>query len=372
MPKVPERSPSHSPPTFSSLRSLLPRILAHLQRLQPAKCLLLSQSLYEELFPAVYERVILDENNVSSFFYGFLTAPPSWEQGGRGVGGKRKRLPSFPHLPAPEWQLPPITSPTHQFSRGRKSVALGYTTHITLLDPMALSILCAAHVKVLDLSPILETFHSSLSSSSSYPPQITPANSWPLGNVHTLEIGWDLMYYLADSHSPYPIFDPVPICCIPLNVRHLIIHLGDARCRSRATRVGAEKGGGAGDGEGWKGGVKRFLKEAIYELAGEWELDTLELVIPPREVEGVYIPVFDGEDEEEGKYPPPAKKVVINFSHLSQPGTPYEQAKRVRAYLEEAGEDGFRVEFKLKNALEVRRVVGDVGVDVKGFTFVEG
>ena len=286
MPKVPERNPSHSPPTFSSLRSLLPRILAHLQRLQPAKCLLLSQSLYEELFPAVYERVILDENNVSSFFYGFFTPPPSWEQGGRGAGAKRKRLPPFPHLPAPEWLLPPITSPTHQFSRGRKSVALGYTTHITLLDPMALSILCAA----------------------------------------------------------------------------------------RATRVGAEKGGGggAGDGEGWKGGVKRFLKEAIYELAGEWELDTLELVIPPREVEGVYIPVFDGEDEEEGKYPPPAKKVVINFSHLSQPGTPYEQATRVRAYLEEAGEDGFRGEFKLKNALEVRRVVGDVGVVVKGFTFVEG
>ncbi|OXB35154.1 hypothetical protein J007_05160 [Cryptococcus neoformans] len=235
---------------------------------------------------------------------------------------------------------------------------------------MALSILCAAHVKVLDLSPVLHTFSSPLSSSSSYPPSITPANSWPLDNVHTLQIGWNLMYYLADSHSPYPLFDPVPICCIPLNVRHLIIHLGDARSRSRATSVGGRVGGG-GDGEGWKGGVKRFLKEAIYELAGEWELDTLELIIPPREVEGVHIPIFDGEDEEEEKHPPLARKVVINFSHLSQPGTPYEQAERVRAYLEEAGENGFRVEFKLKNAPEVRRIVEDVDVDVKGFTFVE-
>lgn len=176
------------------------------------------------------------------------------------------------------------------------------------------------------------------------------------------------MYYLADSHSPYPLFDPVPICCIPLNIRHLIIHLGDARSRSLTNGTGEGRGGG--DGEGWKGGVKRFLKQAIYELAGEWELDTLELVAPRPEAGGVYIPVFDREDEQGEKHPPPARKVVINLSPLSQPGAPYEQSQRVRAYLKEAGDDGLRVEFKLNNA---RRVVGDLDIDmdVKGYTFVE-
>lgn len=115
--------------------------------------------------------------------------------------------------------------------------------------------------------------------------------------------------------------------------------------------------------------MKRFLKEAIYELAGEWELDTLELVVPGPEVGGVYIPVFDGEDEQGEKHPPPAKKMIINISPLSQPGAPYEQAERVRAYLKEAGDDGLRVEFKLKNA---GRVVGDldIDIDVKRYTFV--
>lgn len=115
--------------------------------------------------------------------------------------------------------------------------------------------------------------------------------------------------------------------------------------------------------------MKRFLKEAIYELAGEWELDTLELVVPGPEVGGVYIPVFDREDEQGEKHPPPAKKMIINISPLSQPGAPYEQAERVRAYLKEAGDDGLRVEFKLKNA---GRVVGDldIDIDVKGYTFV--
>lgn len=91
-----------------------------------------------------------------------------------------------------------------------------------------------------------------------------------------------------------------------------------------------------GDGEGWKGGVKRFLKEAIYELAGEWKLDTLELVVPRPEVDGVYKPVFDGEDEQGEKHPPPARKVIVNLSPLSQPGALYAQAERVRAYLKEA------------------------------------
>lgn len=365
MARASQTMPSRSRLTLLSLRPLLPRILAHLQHLHPAKCLSLSQSLYEELVPVVYQRVILDEKNVRSFFYGFLESPPGWGQARRGVGTKRKRLSSFPHLPAPEWPLPPITSPT-QFSRGRKSAALRYTTHLTLLDPTALSILCAAHVKILDLSPVLHT------ASSAYRQPTTntsvPTNPWPLGNVHTLEIGWDLMYYLADSHSPYPLFDPVPICCIPLNIRHLIIHLGDARSRSLTNGTGEGRGGG--DGEGWKGGVKRFLKQAIYELAGEWELDTLELVVPRPEAGGVYIPVFDREDEQGEKHPPPARKVVINLSPLSQPGAPYEQSQRVRAYLKEAGDDGLRVEFKLNNA---RRVVGDLDIDmdVKGYTFVE-
>lgn len=160
----------------------------------------------------------------------------------------------------------------------------------------------------------------------------------------------------------------MPICCIPLNIRQLIIHLGDARSRSLTNGIGEGRGGG--DGEGWKGGVKRFLKEAIYELAGEWELDTLELVVPRPEVDGVYIPVFDREDEQGEKHPPPARKVIINLSPLSQPGAPYEQADRVRAYLKEAGDDGLRVEFKLNNA---RRVVGDLDIDMdlKGYTFVE-
>lgn len=160
----------------------------------------------------------------------------------------------------------------------------------------------------------------------------------------------------------------MPICCIPLNIRHLIIHLGDARSRSLTNGIGEGRGGG--DGEGWKGGVKRFLKEAIYELAGEWELDTLELVVPRPEVDGVYIPVFDREDEQGESHPPPARKVIINLSLLSQPGAPYAQAERVRAYLKEAGDDGLRVEFKLNNA---RRVVGDLDIDMdlKGYTFVE-
>lgn len=160
----------------------------------------------------------------------------------------------------------------------------------------------------------------------------------------------------------------MPICCIPLNIRHLIIHLGDARSRSLTNGTGEGRGGG--DGEGWKGGIKRFLKQAIYELAGEWELDTLELVAPRPEAGGVYIPVFDREDEQGEKHPPPARKVVINLSPLSQPGAPYEQSQRVRAYLKEAGDDGLRVEFKLNNA---RRVVGDLDIDmdVKGYTFVE-
>lgn len=365
MARASQTTPSRSRLTLLSLRPLLPHILAHLQRLHPAKCLSLSQSLYEELLPAVYQRVILDEKNVRIFFYGFLDSPPGWGEARGGVGTKRKRLPSFPRLPAPEWPLPPITSPI-QFSRKRKSAALRYTTHLTLLDPTALSILCAAHVKILDLSPVLHT------SSSAYRQPTTntsaPTDPWPLGNVHTLETGWDLMYYLADSHSPYPHFDPVPICCIPLNIRHLIIHLGDARSRSLTNGIGEGREGG--DGEGWKGGVKRFLKEAIYELAGEWELDTLELVVPRPEVDGVYIPVFDREDEQGEKHPPPARKVIINLSPLSQPGAPYEQAERVRAYLKEAGDDGLRVEFKLNNA---RRVVGDLDIDMdlKGYTFVE-
>ncbi|WVQ80094.1 hypothetical protein IAT38_002195 [Cryptococcus sp. DSM 104549] len=329
----------HSPPTFADLQPVHKLVLAHLKRLAPHKLLSLSRELYNELLPRVYTRVSLSSATTPLFFHGFLPGPPSWN---RRATNKRKRLPSFPHLPPPSLGLllPNAQLPPSIILRdSRKFNALLYTTHLTLADPSSLSTICAAHIEVINHSPVISTALSPSRRRGSDEDHI-----WPLLNVQTLHVGWPLMLYLADSHSLHPSSEPVPICCIPFDVRHLVVDLGEL-------------------GKVDKGN----LRQAIRELAGEFQLESITLRPSEGAGEGqgggqgraVYIPTFD---------PPfPAPLIRIHLPHgAAQPKSAVvdELAWRVREYVEEtvAWEEGEipRVEFEVIHAGEVGRKARDL------------
>ncbi|ODO03654.1 hypothetical protein L198_02505 [Cryptococcus wingfieldii CBS 7118] len=373
-------------PTFAELAPVHPRILFHLALLAPSLVLSLSSTTYDEYISVVYTHARLKGSNVKGYFAGWLDAV-GWERVGRkwgpasnGRGGsKRKRLPSFPHLPTP-LTLPPLSSSsappspflpdssislTRSPRDTRKYSALSHTSHLTLLDAPSLSTLCAAHVQILSHSPIIQT-----SSGSSH--RSSAEEQWPLGSVRVLEAGWDLVWYLADSHAPVPRFESVPICCIPLDVSTLIVNLGEfpnaelhghPSLSSTASLMASTPC--STFPEGGSGAIK-WMEEAISELASEFRLSLLVLRVPhapPSTLPSISIPVF--------RYPPfPAPVLRITFLPApsasaspspSSPSSPSaiiderkrdevveDLAQRVVSYIRQVGNfPGPRVEFLL-------------------------
>nr|XP_031860814.1 uncharacterized protein CI109_003858 [Kwoniella shandongensis]KAA5527886.1 hypothetical protein CI109_003858 [Kwoniella shandongensis] len=306
---------SRPPLNFHHLRPVHKLIFEQLKLIAPHRLLPLSRALYEELLPLVYSRIELDRYTAAKLFVGFLPLCPggrndSWRSGLR---SKRKRLPSWPNLPPlingiPRYHpLTPSTEDddpfdtTEQYQHvaslrdSRKYNALLLTTHLTLRDPQSLSIICGAHIDLITHSPVI---HYKNRDNALRRGSDEALHSWPLLNVETLRIGWDLMSYLADSHSPTPKYESVPICCIPFEVKHLEIELGEL------------------------GDVKEeYLTRAVGELAGEFTLETLTL--DTTESHGrrqsradgdhrpstVFIPIFD---------PPfPAQVICVRFGDSS-------------------------------------------------------
>ncbi|WVQ77598.1 hypothetical protein IAR50_007286 [Cryptococcus sp. DSM 104548] len=360
-------------PTFTDLTPLHPRILLHLALLAPCLVLSLSSTSYDEYIAVVYQRAKLKGGNIKGYFEGWLDGI-GWERVGRKWGpasngrgrSKRKRLPSFPHLPTP-LVLPPLSSSsappspfipdsssqTPLFPQNprdtRKFSALSHTTHLTLLDAPALSTLCAAHVQILSRSPIIQTSSGSRRSSAE--------EQWPLGAVRTLEAGWDLVWYLADSHAPVPRFESVPICCIPLDISTLIVNLGELP-NADLHAEDPSPSSSFDDDERVESGARKWMEEAISELASEFRLSLLELRVPSSS-STISIPVF--------RYPPfPAPLLRISFLPSSSSTKTQEEAeelaKNVVSYVRQVGNSpGPRVEFLLPHSSEiVRRRVGEM------------
>ncbi|ODN85075.1 hypothetical protein L202_00902 [Cryptococcus amylolentus CBS 6039] len=374
-------------PTFADLAPLHPRILLHLALQAPSLVLSLSSTTYDEYISVVYTRARLKGSNVKEYFAGWLDGV-GWERvgrkwgpasNGRGGGSKRKRLPSFPHLPTPLTLPPPSSSsaPSSPFLPDtsisltqsprdtRKFSALSHTSHLTLLDAPSLSTLCAAHVQILSHSPIIQIQTSSSSSRRS-----SAEEQWPLGSVRVLEAGWDLVWYLADSHAPVPRFESVPICCIPLDVSTLIVNLGEFPNAELHRHPSLSSPPSSTSPEGGSG-ARKWMEEAISELASEFRLSLLELRVPhSSSSSSISIPVF--------RYPPfPAPVLRITFlprpppppspslspsPSTSSPSSPSaiidenevveHLAQRVVAYIRQVGNSpGPRVEFLLPPSL---------------------
>ncbi|WVQ98349.1 hypothetical protein IAU59_005472 [Kwoniella sp. CBS 9459] len=207
----------------------------------------------------------------------------------------------------------------YQGRYNRKSRALSYTTKLSLQDAESLSIICAAHIEVLSYSPILSTRNhrknhgrtapshgtrgsshsgagSGYDSGSSYGHGLghdhgnTEEQKWPLRNVRTLTLGWPLIEYLAESHSPDSNLrqqggrrKALPICCIPIEATTLVVNLeyeAKLELASYSEEPGrgeeGERGGGAVEG-GRVGEGYSYVRRTIVELASEFHLDVLEV-----------------------------------------------------------------------------------------------
>ncbi|OCF39271.1 hypothetical protein I317_06940 [Kwoniella heveanensis CBS 569] len=232
-------------------------------------------------------------------------------------------------------RIPTSRPPKHHHANAesqrynRKARALSYTTHLTLLDAESLSTICAAHIELLSYSPVLYTHghgrqqlahhhaHGGVSGSGSVSGSghNREEHKWPLRNVRTLRLGWPLIEYLADSHSPPALrrkrkgVKALPICCIPIEATTLVVDLAsgfsqwpywdnrdEARDIPGGEHVVAECGvGGDGcGGDGVSGGSDNahgispspegevhegYVKQTIVELASEFHLDVLEVRI---------------------------------------------------------------------------------------------
>ncbi|WRT64495.1 uncharacterized protein IL334_001427 [Kwoniella shivajii] len=299
-------SPPHRPPrppgvkiAFSDLSELHPLILSYLKLLSPQTLLSLSKSLYNELLPVVYNRISLNQHNAQSLFHGFFPLSESYRRVGHNRNIRTLPLPGRRARSSPP-DIRVSSTSISTSSHSRKSFALGLTQYLILEDAESLSLICQAHMELLSYSPISSdpNRNSSSSISNSDSNSTSDSNlmyidtrriddysySWPLKNVHTLSVGWPLIRYLAESHTTHPKEKPLPICCIPFESKVLVIDIG---------RLGGVR--------------KRFLRQAIGELASEFTLEKLELRISTvqdlKEQEEIYIPPIE--------HPPPAAEIRI-------------------------------------------------------------
>ncbi|WWC59776.1 uncharacterized protein I303_102338 [Kwoniella dejecticola CBS 10117] len=271
------------PITFADLTELQPLILSYLKAISPISLLPVSRSLYSELLPKVYRSISLDKHNASLLFHGYspLTSSRGLWRNTNHSRTRLRQLRDFQPLPGRRSRSsPPDTNSTfsigqdHEGETGtrgrgvcRKTEALSMTQEISLKDAESLSVICQVHMELLSYSPIATrrsigigigvgagNGRLSEDDDDQYEDGTNP-NTWPLKNVKTLKVGWELIKYLAESHEPPPGMKVLPICCIPFeNVNKLDITLGSlGRVR------------------------KRFLRRAISELASEFTLVQLVL-----------------------------------------------------------------------------------------------
>ncbi|WWD00903.1 hypothetical protein V866_007841 [Kwoniella sp. B9012] len=328
----PTSSHSSSPPepskpvTFASLSELHPLILSYLKLISPLTLLPVNRSLYTELLPAIYSEVKLNRYNANSLFYGYSALSNSFYR------NKRSRyLSDFPLKGRRSRSSPPDVIPQHT-DASRKSKALSLTKKVILEDAESLSVICQIHMELLSYSPTVslsrrktiqdhdhhfDNDHGHSSSSISDHP-------WPLNNVDVLGVGYELLEYLVDCHSPTPTIgkgkgksrERLPICCIPFTPKVLIIHL-------RPIPIS--------DGNARRIEEKRYLRLAISELASEF--DRLEKLVLRFDLDHLNednheaVQIHDREEETEGEpeiYIPPVENplpapeiVVVLSSHSS-------------------------------------------------------
>ncbi|WVW78118.1 hypothetical protein I302_100069 [Kwoniella bestiolae CBS 10118] len=301
-----------SPPTFQSLLELHPLILSYLKSISPLTLLPLSKELYEELLPQIYSSITLNRSNARKLFIGYTPLTPSWA-----YRNKRSRyLHDQPlHGRRSRSSPPDVASPTAPSAdTSRKSHALSLTRKVVLEDAESLSIICEVHRELLSYSPVQGSIELGRRRTIDHSDTSSPEDGgipWPLSKVEVLEVGSELIEYLVDCHAPAENRgrgrERLPICCIPFQPQSLIVHL---------PQLGGES---AGTG-------RKYLRQAIAELAGEFELDKLVLRIhvPLRSStregnlaesdEGeIYIPPVES--------PLPARRMVIILEPKIHPGT---------------------------------------------------
>ncbi|OCF53997.1 hypothetical protein L486_08504 [Kwoniella mangroviensis CBS 10435] len=331
------RSKASRPITFTSLSELHPLILFHLKIISPLTLLPVNRALYTELLPTIYKSVKLNRHNANGLFYGYSALSNSFYR------NKRSRyLSDFPLKGRRSRSSPPDVIP-QQNDRFRKSKALSLTEKVILEDAESLSVICQVHMELLSYSPTVPLSRRKTIQDHDYYYDVdldhshgngqnlghssnsTTEHPWPLNNVDVLEVGYELLEYLVDCHSPTPTMgkgkgksrERLPICCIPFTPKVLIINL-------RPLPIS--------DGNARRIEGKRYLRLAISELASEF--DGLEKLILRFDLdhlnEGNHeaVQIHDRQEEEtEGEpeiYIPPVENplpapeiVVVLSSHPS-------------------------------------------------------
>ncbi|WWD07342.1 hypothetical protein V865_005440 [Kwoniella europaea PYCC6329] len=360
------------PVTFTSLSELHPLILAYLKLISPLTLLPVNKALWAELLPTIYSEVKLNRYNANGLFYGYSALSNSFYR------NKRSRyLSDFPLKGRRSRSSPPDVIP-QQNDTSRKSKALSLTKKVILEDAESLSVICQVHMELLSYSPTVplsrrKTIHDhdydvdlDHSTNHGHPSNSTSEHPWPLNNVDVLEVGYDLLEYLVDCHSPEDL-DPqerghghgkgkgksrerLPICCIPFRPKVLIIHL-------RPIPSGSDR----------KLEKKRYLRLAIGELASEF--DQLEKLVlrfdldhhneDEDEDEDETVQIQDGEEARESEiYIPPVENplsapemVVILSSHseLTRSGDHEQDERRYTRALIDFLEDTGRRSYNLPN-----------------------
>ncbi|WVQ69577.1 uncharacterized protein L199_007797 [Kwoniella botswanensis] len=347
-------SPSRpsKPVTFASLSELHPLILAYLKLISPLTLLPVNKSLYAELLPAIYSEVKLNRYSANSLFYGYSALSNSFYR------NKRSRyLSDFPLKGRRSRSSPPDVIP-QQNDTSRKSKALSLTKKVTLEDAESLSVICQVHMELLSYSPTVPLSRRKTMQDPDYDVDLdhghnlghssnsTSEHPWPLNNVEVLEVGYELLEYLVDCHSPEDL-DPqkrgqghekgkgksrerLPICCIPFTPRVLIIHLRPfARPTGIAEKIERER--------------KRYLRLAIGELASEFDqLERLVLRFDLDHLNGNEdrsVQIQDGEQEGEPELyippvenPLPAAEIVIMLSSYSLLKSVEDHEQEVKRY----------------------------------------
>ncbi|WWC86604.1 uncharacterized protein L201_001481 [Kwoniella dendrophila CBS 6074] len=249
----------------------------------------------------------------------------------------------------------------------RKLNALNLINSVELEDAESLSIICQFHMEYLSYSPIFSGAGVNSDTNNNNNNNLSHEISthlnkegegegeerlyqWPLNNVKTLSIKWELMKYLIDSHSNQPICKQLPICCIPFQIKTLIIEIKPLFMFKPNLNTNKNQNQNQNHDRNYQNRsieieTKQWLRSSLQGLSSEFVLEELildvkvpfdtissscqKILVDGHQQQHQHQPQEEEEDENDGdeiyippiEYPPPALEILIIISSYSPSST---------------------------------------------------